>query len=92
MKAWKRASLEIPCGAERGCSILSGEPYLELSGVSGWRKVRCGRHAGCAIPEVIDELQPERPQRLQVPTFTALQDLTQRFDARKAASGERDEA
>jgi hypothetical protein len=86
MKQWKRASLEMPCGAERACSILPDEPYLVLSR-DGWRKVRCARHAGHAIPAVIPDAQPPAPRPVTVPTFTA---LATSFDARKAAANDGD--
>jgi len=91
MKTWRRASLEIPCGAERGCSILPDEPYLLLSGASGWRKVRCGRHAGEAIPADIPAgPMVQAPPRQTRPAFTAVAELAARFDSRKAAANDGD--
>lgn len=56
MRAWRRASYDVACGAEMGCLIRAGDAYLEMSG-EGWRKVRCAAHADEPCPKVI---VPER--------------------------------
>lgn len=56
-RAWHRAKDSLKCGSVNDCIVQTGEPYLLLSG-PGWQKVRCARHAGRDVPDVIDEPRP----------------------------------
>lgn len=61
MRAWRRASHDVNCGAEMGCLIRQGDAYLELSGdgpTGPWRKYRCTTHADAACPKVMLEDTP----------------------------------
>ena len=57
MRTWKRATLDLRCGAEPHCAIKTGQAYLELKGES-WRKLRCVRHAGEPEPPRIEDDVP----------------------------------
>ena len=90
MKTWKRAETWLSCGADMGCLIRTGSPYLELQG-STWTKRRCADHAGEPVPP---ELPLPTPVAALAPlSFTSTRQLAGRllrddYKLRQAGDGE----
>ena len=77
------------CGFDRACLIQAGDPVLVITTSQvGRQMARCAAHAGCDVPETLDEV-PVLP-RLKVPDFAGMRTLAARFDPKLAAVG-RDE-
>lgn len=87
MKTWRTAVMLTRCGAEPGCTIHPGEPYLILCGdAQTWRLVRCERHACEPAPrgQIQADSRTDSVGNLTVPRFAPVKDLVADYKARAA--------